>query len=243
MVLFTVFFGLSISTGAWSFPEVAHPSAESATCLKCHGDTPAREPRTQKRAPLLPEQFSMRWSMFEFTSSARPPFDAIAKPRQVLRGTTHYDWTKQSMTEVYHDKCIDIFPRGRDFPCQFTSVGNKTYLLRFNGPGATSPDSCCLWNQTGFWAPRPDVIRNLTFDKSQKIHGAQADWWVLDIPLPGPFGYGFFRNSGAPAAFWFPVISGWVQQNFTDFEAAEPHAKVFEVPSICTDGTAAVCQP
>jgi hypothetical protein len=239
LILF--FLGSLVPTVVEAFDPRATATAEAHTCLRCHGDQPAVEPKTGRRAPLLPEQFSMQWSMFEFSSNDRPPFTEIPKPYQTLRGTTHYDWTKKSMTEIYYDKCIDIFPNGRDFPCQFTSVDEKTYLIRFSGPGASNPASCCLWEETGFWAPRPDVIRNMAFDKSQSIGGQKANWWILDIPMPGPFGFGFFKKSANPAAFWFPVISGWVQQNFSDFSEGAPGAKAFVIPVVCQAETLTAC--
>jgi len=214
---------------------------ESDRCIQCHGNQKAIEPKTTGRAPLLAEQFSMDWSMFEFASKELPPFSKIPEPHLSLSGTTHYDWSRKAMTEIYHDKCIDIFPKGRDYRCQFTSINDKTYLIRHGRRGTDEATTCCLWNTTGFWAPRPDVLRNMAFQQAKKINGQAADWWILDIPLPGPFGYGIYRETAVPAAFWFPVISGWVQQNFKNFVAHQPDSKVFDLPAVCSEKTVKVC--
>jgi hypothetical protein len=171
----------------------------------------------------------MQWQMHEFESKERPPFSKVPSSR-VLRGITHYDWSKKAMTEIYYDKCIDIFPKGRDYRCQFTSLQEQTYFIRFE---KMKPASCCLWSKEGFHAPRPDVIRNMSFDKNLKLAGKDAEAWVLDIPLPGPFGYAFFKDSDVPATFWFPVISGWVQQDFNHFERKAPAADAFDLPDLC----------
>lgn len=204
---------------------------EESRCLQCHGNRPAVMPKENpKVAPLLAEQFSMEWDMFEFASEERPPFAKVPEPHIILRGTTHYDWKRQAMTEIYHDKCIDIFPQGRDYRCQFLSLEDKTYLIR---SPENEPVSCCLWSKEGFHAPRPDVIRNMRFDTSIPLGLRTMDSWLLDIPLPGPFGYGFYRDTAEPAAFWFPVISGWVQQNFRNYVEAKPENKAFDLPSSC----------
>jgi hypothetical protein len=225
-------FFLGMSNHSFAFPG-ARDSSDTNTCLECHGNTsPQLKISSPLIAPELPKQFSMDWKMFEFSSDQRPPFSSIPKPNSFLPGETHYDWDSQSMTEIYPDKCIDIFPNGRDFSCQFTSVADKTYLIKYSGRD-NSPDSCCLWSESGFWAPRPDVLKNMVFDQKMIFDGSESVWWTLDIPLPGPFGYGTFRNSKTPVAFWFPVINGWVQQDFFHFSTEKPDSKYFELPQMC----------
>ena len=157
----------------------------------------------------------------------------LPTPHQILRGETYYDWNKKSMTERYLDKCIDIFPDGRDYPCQFLSVQDVTYLIRFKPEPKKEFASCCRWSDEAFWAPRPDVISNMKFEKELVMAGSKIDFWLLDIPLPGPFGYGFVAGSSQPASFWFPVISGWVQQNFADYTSQLADPSVFAVPPPC----------
>jgi len=212
--------------------------SEPNQCLRCHGNSIA--PRTFHRTPPnLKRSFSMNWKMFEFASEERPPLSKVSGPS--IPGQTYYDWDSQSMTEIYPEKCIDIFPDGRDFPCQFTSRREKTYLIRSKPQDAGQVDSCCAWSHSDFWAPRPDVLQNMVFDRDLDLEGVKADWWILDIPLPGPFGYGTFSSSATPAAFWFPVISGWVQQTFSEFSQVIPDPKYFQLPDIC-NGNIPVCE-
>ena len=138
------------------------------------------------------------------------------------------------MTEKYIDKCINIFPEGRDYPCQFLSVGDKTYFIKFQKQDERLvPSSCCLWSKGGFWAPRPDVLKNMRYDRSTFVEGETIQWWILDIPLPGPFGYGLTEAKLLPKAFWFPVIEGWVQQEFYNFSRRKPDQSQFFIPKIC----------
>lgn len=215
----------------WAFaPMAVEPPTD--TCLQCHGN---RAPYQPSKGPVLEAQFAMQWKMLEFTSPVRPPLSPVPKAHTVLRGTTYYDWNAYSMTEIYRDKCIDIFPTGRDFPCQFLSVGKSTYFIQFTDETLAKTDSCCRWQGPEFWAPRPDVIQNM-------VHDPQAtnatDWWILDIPLPGPFGFGILRRE--PKAFWFPVISGWVQQEFHDYKVGAPPTGAFSLPTAC-QRTIATC--
>jgi len=212
-----------------------HAWGQSA-CLKCHGNiTPVvPERRSNRVPPLWPHQYTVNWKMYEFKSETRPPFLKIPSPHKVIRGKTYYDWSQQSMVEVYFDRCIDIFPKGNQFSCKFISKKNKTYLVKSRLGEVEKIKSCCLWSNSSFWAPRPDVLRNMKFEKETRTNdGTEILWWIYDIPLPGPFGYGTTKKDSEPAAFWFPVISGWVQQNFHNFSKSKPDAQVFDLPSKC----------
>jgi hypothetical protein len=229
--VFLVFFLKTVSAYAfWAGVNDTH--LQPNQCLLCHGNQSASFDPKSFLPPELPRQFTMDWTMFEFESSQRPPF-ATLPPHTFITGKTFYDWDSKSMTESYPEKCIDIFSEGRDYPCQFTSVKDKTYLIKFRKDAPDQVDSCCKWTNSGFWAPRPDVVRNMTFDQSLTFSGKQSNWWDLIIPLPGPFGYGMFGNTNVPAAFWFPVISGWVQQDFSHFTPSKPDPKYFELPPSC----------
>ncbi len=172
--------------------------------------------------------------MYEFTlpNDKRPPLASIPKEHSLLRGMTHYDARGGKMTEIYYDKCIDIFPEGRDFPCRFLSLGDKTYFIRYD-PDMRVRD-CRLWQKDSFYAPRRDVIRHMTPDKLlAQPEQTEIEWWWLNEPLPGPFGFGFMANTNKPYAFWFPVIKGWVQQEFYDYTSEEPESDVFALPVEC----------
>jgi len=226
---------LSFLTMAFASPK------DSDECVTCHGNVPATAaPNSDLEPPQLPQTYSMDWDMFEFSSDARPPVESIPKANQQIHGKTYYDWTRQSMTEVYQERCIDIFPAGREFPCQFTSIKDRTYFVRFSTTTKNQPESCCLWRDTAFWAPRPDVLRNMIFDRDMRYGNKNTRWWTLDVPLPGPFGYGV--ADGRPTAFWFPVISGWVQQVFHHFSTRQPSADAFALPAVCQSKILPICE-
>ncbi len=215
--------------------------AKTDWCARCHSNSAPFTGSSNERksppsgAPLLPEHFSMQWDMHEFSSPTRPPVADLKKQKLTIKGTTHFDSGVPAMTEIYKKQCIDIFDSGRDFPCQFLSVGSVTWFIKFSKDGKSRPESCCKWSPGPFWSPRRDVVHNMINDsQGQKLRGKNVSWWVLDIPLPGPFGYGFYTN-GQPAAFWFPVNSGWVQQEFRDFNGERPASTLFGKPEICRD--------
>ncbi len=170
--------------------------------------------------------------MFTLKSEQPPPYEEIPKPYTVDRGKTFYDWSEKKMTEIYYDHCIDIFPSGNNFSCQFISDRDKTYFITFKLNDLNQAQSCCLWSAGEFWAPRPDVLQNMTFQKETESQKQQVTWWNYNIPLPGPFGYGTVKEN-IPYAFWFPVISGWVQQNFSNYSPEKPDPRIFELPDLC----------
>jgi hypothetical protein len=210
---------------------LAFADPQPAECLRCHGNVEPPADAGGAKPPLLDSAFSMSWLMYETSSAQTPPYTQIPEPHSVSRGRTYYDWSDRSMTEIYRDRCIDIFEGGNDFSCQFLSNHEKTYLIRFALGDLTKPTSCCRWSADPFWAPRPDVLANMHFQQSLKLDGTDTDFWSLDIPIPGPFGYGVAGKR--PVAFWFPVIGGWVQQEFSDYVSARPDPGVFEAPRIC----------
>lgn len=236
--LISVMVTVALTTGdaqAYSYFQrrnLAKTISENA-CLHCHGNQPPVGSATQS-PPLLSPSFSMNWFMYEFEGERVPPFSTILLPYRISRGRTHYDWATRKMTEIYEDRCIDIFPSGNEFSCQFLSVREKTYFIRYALGDLSKAESCCLWSKEPFWAPRPDVLLNMSFQQNKEINQEPADLWFYDIPLPGPFGYATARNSSRPVAFWFPVIGGWVQQNFSHYVSTRPDSAVFELPGLCT---------
>lgn len=212
----------------------AHPSAPPNACLKCHGNQEPQPPAaSEKNPPTLGQQFSMDWLMYEVKGEQAPPFSDISNPHKVIRGQTHYNWPERKMTEIYLDQCINIFPDGNNFSCKFISLRDKTYLMKFPLRDLRKPKSCCLWSKEPFWTPRPDVLLNMQFHKEGKLGDQKVNWWIHDMPLPGPFGYGIENGSSKPAAFWFPVIGAWVQQNFSNYSEKAPPAAVFDLPEVC----------
>lgn len=73
----------------------------------------------------------------------------------------------------------------------------------------------------------------MAFVKQKTIKDEVVNIWMLDIPLPGPFGYSTEIASGSPRSFWFPVISGWVQQDFKDYSSEAPSTENFSIPESC----------
>lgn len=233
------------SVGAGESAE-AHPSfgrqvkAEESLCLRCHGNSePVRIGGAE--APLLPEFFQMDWNMYEVEGEEAPPFTDLSRARAILPGKTFYDWSRQSMVEVYSDRCISIFPSGNDFACKFISRGARTYLAKYKRGDLSKLESCCRWTDGDFYAPRPDVLRNFSWLRRTEAAGRSTDWWWLDEPLPGPFGYGLDTISGEPRTFLFPVIGAWAQQNFFNFSSARPDQMEFNLPELCSE-VAPVCE-
>jgi len=229
--LFLLGFLIGGEPNSWAFPQ---RGSDANRCLQCHGNQEPDPPALgEKTPPKLPSQFSMEWQMFEFPPNQRPPWPTLPVSHSSFRGQTFYDWDRKSMTEIYPERCIDIFPSGRDFPCQFLSVRDRTFFITFRSGITADPDSCCLWRKEGFWAPRPDVLFTMRFDQSMGAQGQKTDWWVWEIPLPGPFGYGLSHDRLEPVAFWFPTLSGWVFQRFSHFSSQVPPAQSFEIPKLC----------
>lgn len=202
-------------------------------CLQCHGNTRPTPPDGGSRAPIWDTQYSMNWEMYELPTTDNPPLFDIPAEKRISRGKTFYDWKNKRMAEFYQDRCLNIFPSGNDFSCKFISSYGKTYLIRYELGDLTKPKSCCLLSEEPFWAPRPDVLRNMGFQKQTVDGREKTNWWILDTPLPGPFGYGTHDRTNHPVAFWFPVIDGWVQQNFSDYSEKAPPAQSFALPRMC----------
>ena len=200
--------------------------AEESKCLVCHG---GKHIELKKGFPSYPDILSMKWKMFEFKSKGRPPFVEIPSDAKFILGETYYDVKKKMMTEIYHNKCIDIFPEGRNFSCQFLSVDSKTYFIRFLKDNTIK--DCRLWSKNAFYAPSQHVA-HLMKKETKKLSGHKS-WYVLDIPRPGPFGLGFDQSLKKPMTFWFPVIQGWVQQEFFGHKFSVDRKDVFKIPKKC----------
>lgn len=239
-----LFIGISQAS---AFPQFVRSSSEPKqnslqACLQCHGNKAAVPPENAgtPRPPLIANQFSMDWQMYELDPAKEtPPVLALIPQNFISSGETHYDWSKRKMVEVYLDRCLNIFPSGNDFSCKFLSSYGKTYLIRSELGNINKLKSCCLLSADPFWAPRTDVLRNMGFQKTTGERN-KTNWWILDTPLPGPFGYGTLERSGDPVAFWFPVIDKWVQQNFSNYSERQPPPAVFAFPRICRE--AQVCE-
>jgi hypothetical protein len=242
VALFSSLFFLGSGNRANAFPSLARTAkSEENLCLRCHGNLPALSPIStgvgEPLAPILPMRYQMDWVMHEVQSEDRPPFfDLEGSPGRstaVLPGRTFYDWTQHKMVEVYLDRCINIFPSGNDFACKFISSGNTTYLVKYPRGNLRRADSCCRWSDGDFYAPRPDVLRNFQRQNQSTHDGRTTNWWVLEEPMPGPFGYGLDSPTNEPLTFWFPVIGAWAQQNFSNFSTAPPDPEVFAIPELC----------
>lgn len=227
-----IFFLLFLSVQSSAFPG---SQSSTSACLRCHGNT-APDSRNANRSPVWAHQFSMDWTMYEIKSRERPPFENIPVGSSHTQGRTYYDWTSKKMVEIYFHRCINIFPNGNNFSCKFISDHDRTYLIKFPIGRFGKPDSCCRWSRDAFWAPRPDVLQNFSFQKTSTFADNSVNWWIHDVPLPGPFGYGTEVTTGEPVAFWFPVIGAWAQQNFSGYTRQNPDPRVFALPAICGEG-------
>jgi hypothetical protein len=234
----TLFILIIFSTSGLCFTHLSHSTKKLSeiSCLRCHGnEAPTQASNEINSAPLLEQKFSMQWNMFEVKSQRKP------KPYKILRGETHYDWQKQIIVENYFDECINIFASGNNFSCKFISKKNKTYLVKYKLGNFSSAKSCCMWSSGNFYAPRPDVLKNMLKHKTTINNGEEVNWWLLDSPSPGPFGFGTLKNN-IPYAFWFPVIGAFVQQEFYDYKSQKPADLDLAVPQICIKNKLKICQ-
>ena len=215
-----------------SGPADAH-SQEFSDCMRCHGGPgePGQDP-----VPMLPDKFSASWIMYEYPAHYQPPMEYPPEESFKIFGQTYFDAETKSFTEIYQNKCIDIFPDGGRYPCQFLSKGNRTWLIRFDQQNPESIKSCEVWPVPEFYGPQPDFLRNFPTKRSGIFRGHEAQIWLLDIPLPGPFGY-MTRpgNDFHPVSFWFPVIGGWAQQDFYSTDRGKIPENVFTLPKQCPD--------
>ena len=229
---FCIYTSLADARPEFTFLSQQSPNSKQA-CLQCHGNTRPTPPEGGSNAPIWASQYSMNWEMYEVPTTETPPLFDIPAERLISRGKTFYDWPKKRMAEYYQDRCLNIFSSGNNFSCKFISTYGETHLIRYELGDLTKPKSCCLISADPFWAPRPDVLRNMGFQKQTVSGRVKTNWWILDTPLPGPFGYGTVERSNHPVAFWFPVVDGWVQQIFSDYSDKAPPIRSFTVPPLC----------
>jgi len=209
--------------------------------------------KSEEEAPINPDYYSMEWRIFTTEDKLAPPIDDTNSKDIRLRGTgkTYYDWSKRSMLEIYNDFCIPIFQNPTtdfNFQCHFLNVGEKVYLRVFNVP--TRPP-CCLFAED-FHPPLPTfaVDNKLPYNSTISIAGEEADYWSMNIPPPGPFWYGWYKNKivdgyRVPAAFAFLTVSpeDWTSQNFFNFKHERPPQSVFDIPEECQNPEPCVVFP
>ncbi len=249
----------TVATGEQSTAPVPMPQAqvdkavELQSCMKCHqpisrlASRPAERPigtsasnkRQTSSTPQLPIRFKATWTLFEVAADLDltvsspppdgPPFAAIPEGARAGRGVVYYDWEQRKVVEEHFDFCVPIFPGGDDFPCRFLGVEDKAYLITFNADGSSN---CCMFLDK-FGPPINTFIDQMTFHKTTVVSGRTIDWWLMAIPMPGPFGYGFDRDTGLPYGFWFQSINGWAQMVYDDVQLTFDDTNVFEPPEAC----------
>lgn len=194
--------------------------------------------------PINANYYMMEWNIFTTDTSHPPPINEKLHPeyiRHLGTGRTYYDWEERSMLEVYDNFCVPIFENPNtdfQFPCQFLNVNEKVYLRVFNN---TSRPSCCLFAEN-FHPPLPSFAydNNLKYNSTIKMYDNKyADFWSFNIPPPGPFWYGWYRESinghRIPASFAFLTVEpeGWTIQNFFNYLNEKPSKEIFEIPKEC----------
>jgi hypothetical protein len=190
--------------------------------------------------PTNPIFYQMEWNIYTVDKSNPPPINTtIAR----LNGTgrTFYDWESRSMLEIYDNFCVPIFEspnKDFKFPCHFLNTGEVVYLKVFNNPNRPA---CCIFARD-FHPPKPTfaIDTNLTYNATTFIDNNLVDFWTMNIPPPGPFYYGWYRNITIngyrqPAAFAFLTVEpeDFTQQNFYNFKLVRPDKSVFEVSNEC----------
>jgi hypothetical protein len=147
-------------------------------------------------------------------------------------GSTFYDWTEFSMTELYHDFCVPIFSGGNAWSCQFLNTGNVSYLL----PGSDRPSdlpACCIFEKP--WVPpNPDFMKlaHMYLNGSTYVNDVPVTWWRMDAM--GGFGVAWSETTPSLfTAFYFAGVTGYTEQNFYNIQLQKPPASTWQVPSVC----------
>ena len=193
--------------------------------------------------PINPNYYSMSWNIYLIGENVSVPIDPSRDP--ILRkgtGKTFYNWEHRQMLEVYETFCIPIFELPTtdfNFRCKFLNTNETVYLLV---QGSETRPPCCIFSQN-FHPPLPTFARDnkLVYNGTYSLEQGEYDAYWLNIPLPGPFLYGWYKNATdgvrAPSLFAFPTVPPqvWTQQDFFDFKVERPDPSVFEVPDYCAD--------
>lgn len=159
--------------------------------------------------PAWPTMWIAR--LTQVATLAQPPFDEYwpAPPFVATPQRTFYDWRRKAMREVYDDACVPIFPTGSSWSCDFLNVNDTSYLLRHADRPVDQPE-CCVFERP--WEPpAPTFLAGAPFLRTTQLKGRTVNWYQLDVPVDegGPFGYGFFADSGLPAGFYFGAFWHW----------------------------------
>jgi hypothetical protein len=195
--------------------------------------------------PINPDYFISDWIIYLTDDYHIPPQDDLkdGEYRSKGKGTTYYDWTMRSMIESWDTFCIPIFEVPTTefgFPCKFLNTGEVSYLLVDTKVMPSRPE-CCIFSEN-FHPPTPSHARDakMKYNSTITIDGDVADFYSLNIPLPGPFWYGWFRNRKVdgyriPASFAFPTVPPEMYsiQNFKNFRREKPAPGTFDVPESC----------
>jgi hypothetical protein len=190
---------------------------------------------------IWPDTWSTDWIITNHPGEDPvPPYGSVV-PGPMVQGTgkTYYDWTTQSMLEIYYDFCVPIFSYGNDWRCRFLIVDQVSYLMVMDPVQVEVPKNCCVF-MNPFHPPPPNfAVRaqmpyNTTTELGPGTGDRKVNWFVLDGPEPMPFGYGFEdANPNNPGGFFFRGYQGWTQQDFFNFQAGPVPSDVFDLPSSC----------
>jgi len=203
------------------------------------------------QAPIWKTWWSANWTMVFNITSSTPPYAKVPSGRFMpqTRGTTYYDWTSKSMTEVYYDGCIPIFPdfpldSTPLFPCSFVNgPDHVAYIVTGNNRPKGWPGPCCVFAKP-WYPPAPSSLQMfMAFDQVHRFQGRSSYVYKL---LTGELGggwfyYEFFENAPDElAAFHFPGmptssnLNTYVGQFYTDFLGNRPLPSMFLPPASCS---------
>jgi len=212
----------------------------TAAALAVHQDHSPEKRAAASSNTNWPQWFVTNWTMYSTPLDANePPYTSNNglpdPPYRATRGASFYDWTKFAMLGVYVEECVPIFPHGSRWPCHFLNANNVSYLLTFDDQPKGHPP-CCIFRKP-WLPPSPTFVQHIPYNTSTLLNGETVDWYVLNGPMPAPFGYGFYHSSSSPAAFYFRGFLGWTMQVYANFTNEQPQAAVFEIPSVCANAT------
>ena len=195
--------------------------------------------------PINPNYYIMDWVVYTTDEKHTPPITDLKEGEYRLKGygRTYYDWTRRSMLESWDTFCVPIFENPDTefkFPCKFLNTGEVSYLL-VDTKAVPSRHECCIFSEN-FHPPTPSYARDahMIYNSTITIDGEEADVFSLNIPMPGPFWYGWYKNKivdghRVPASFAFPTVPPEIYTShlFHNFRLVKPDPIIFKVPESC----------
>ncbi|CAA0100207.1 Uncharacterised protein [BD1-7 clade bacterium] len=141
--------------------------------------------------PIFPDWWTTEWTMYRVHSNYQNNPPPYTSPPERLKSddfesSTGKSWYDSTYVPRHHDgtrsnfgafmqhfekKCLPLFKGSNDYSCSFVSLGNKTYLIRYDDRPDETP-KCCLFSPMNH-PPRLDFVKHLEYDirRSQMLGG------------------------------------------------------------------------